>query len=247
MIALLCSVPAEADRLLANISSVESISLGSKTFFRGRLSGREIALCTGGMGKTNAAHAATLMIMQYAPRALIIFGIGGAYPGSGAGIGDIALASEEIYADEGVLIGDGFRPADFIGISLAKIGMLELHNHIPASSDLLGMLRDLLAPSYSVDKVHGYGPSVMTGRFVTVSTATGTDQRAAEIEEMYHPLCENMEGAAAAHVATMHGVPWAEIRSISNIVEDRDTSKWDIPRAAAAVQDAVMRIVEAIK
>ncbi len=40
-----------------------------------------------------------------------------------------------------------------------------------------------------------------------------------------------MEGAAAAQVAALHGIPWLEVRGISNIVEDRDLTKWDIPKA----------------
>jgi futalosine hydrolase len=86
---------------------------------------------------------------------------------------------------------------------------------------------------------------VHAGAFVTLSTCTGTAARARELEQRYHALCENMEGAAAAHVAEQHGIPWLEVRGISNIVEDRDLSKWDIPKAAAVVQDAVLRLLEA--
>jgi futalosine hydrolase len=80
---------------------------------------------------------------------------------------------------------------------------------------------------------------------VTLSTCTGTSARAGELELLYgDPLCENMEGAAAAQVAELHDVPWIELRGISNIVEDRDLKKWDIPRAATAVQEAVKLILE---
>jgi len=53
-----------------------------------------------------------------------------------------------------------------------------------------------------------------------------------------------MEGAAAAQVAGLHAIPWLEVRGISNIVEDRDMQKWDIPKAAEAGQKAVLRILE---
>jgi futalosine hydrolase len=56
-----------------------------------------------------------------------------------------------------------------------------------------------------------------------------------------------MEGAAAAQVAELHGVPWLEVRGISNIVEDRDLKKWDIPKAALAAQEAVRIILEGWK
>ena len=53
------------------------------------------------------------------------------------------------------------------------------------------------------------------------------------MEERWGAVCENMEGAAAAHVSLLYGVPFAEARGISNIVEDRDRSRWDINTACA--------------
>jgi futalosine hydrolase len=85
---------------------------------------------------------------------------------------------------------------------------------------------------------------IHTGRFVTLSTCTGTSARAGELEERYKALCENMEGAAAAQTAIIHGIPWLEVRGISNVVEDRDLKKWDIPRAVQTAQEAVQHIME---
>jgi nucleoside phosphorylase len=48
-----------------------------------------------------------------------------------------------------------------------------------------------------------------------------------------------MEGAAIAHVCSLSGVPVAEIRGISNIIEDRTAAplnKSDIVKAAENVQ-----------
>ncbi len=49
-----------------------------------------------------------------------------------------------------------------------------------------------------------------------------------------------MEGAAIAHVAYLHGVPVGEVRGISNIVTNRDTTTWRLQEAAAAAQEAVL-------
>ncbi len=238
MIALLCSVPLEAEALLASMNKEGPVDLGSLRFHRGTLSGREVVLCAGGMGKANAAHASTLLITRFSPAALITFGIGGAYPSSGARIGDLALASEEIAGDEGVLTTEGFQGAKFIGIPLVQTGLTQYHNHFPADKHLLDNARNTLPSSLPPGNIH-------TGKFVTLSTCTGTRSRALELEARYGALCENMEGSAAAQVAMLHDVPWLEVRGISNIVEDRDLKKWDIPRAAAAVQKAVHHILEA--
>jgi futalosine hydrolase len=239
MIALLCSVPAEADRLLASTVVMKRTTPGSKLLIEGTIGAQRIILCISGMGKVNAAHAATLMLERFDPEALVVFGIGGAYPSSGAGIGDLAIAKEEIAGDEGVLTPDGFKDTAYIGIPLVKTAASALYTTFPASEPLVQRsLQSLIAHRSS-----GQG-KILVGSFVTLSTCTGTAARAKELEERYHGLCENMEGAAVAQVGALHGVPWLEVRGISNIVEDRDLKKWDIPRAAEAVQRAVQHIVE---
>jgi futalosine hydrolase len=239
MIALLCSVQAEADRLLASTVVTKSTTLGSKLMIEGTIGPQRIILCTGGMGKVNAAHAATLMLVRFDPEAVIVFGIGGAYPSSGAGIGDLAIAKEEIAGDEGVLTREGFRDTRYIGIPLVKTAKSEVYSTYPASEPLLNSSLQ----SLGAYRKSGQG-KIHVGSFVTLSTCTGTTARARELDERYNALCENMEGAAVAQVAALHGIPWLEVRGISNIVEDRDLTKWDIPRASGAAQQAVQHIVE---
>jgi futalosine hydrolase len=237
MIALLCSVPAEAALLQKNIFVSGTSPFGAKSIIAGRIADQEIALCVGGMGKASAAHAATLLLTHFDPEALLIFGVGGAYPSSGAKVGDIALAKEEIAGDEGVLTLDGFKDTQYIGIPLLKTATSTIYTTYPASDRLLERSRKALASARRDNNVH-------VGPFVTLSTCTGTATRARELENRYHGLCENMEGAAAAHAALCHDVPWLEVRGISNIVEDRDLKKWNIPKAAEAAQSAVMHILQ---
>ncbi|MCK9420147.1 MAG: futalosine hydrolase [Nitrospirae bacterium] len=239
MIALLCSVQAEADILIASTIVIKRTTLGSKQLIEGTIGAERIILCISGMGKVNAAHTATLMLARFDPEALVVFGIGGAYPSSGARIGDLAIAKEEIAGDEGVLTRDGFKDTAYIGIPLLKTATSRFFSTYPASEPLVHRSLQSLGVhrNSSQGKIH-------VGSFITLSTCTGTTTRARELEERYHGLCENMEGAAVAHVAELHGVPWLEVRGISNIVEDRDLKKWDIPKAAGAVQQAVQCIVE---
>ncbi len=239
MIGLMCSTQAEAERLLAATVVIRSTTAGSKLLIEGTLYDRRVLVCVSGMGKVNAAHAATLLATQFKPEALLVFGIGGAYPSSGAQIGDIALAKEEIAGDEGVLTPDGFKDTEYIGIPLLKTAASVIYSTSPASEPLVQRSqRSLLAhQAAGRSKVH-------IGSFVTLSTCTGTVARAKELEQRYHGLCENMEGAAVAQVAELHGIPWLEVRGISNLVEDRDLKKWDIPRATQAAQQAVKHIVE---
>jgi futalosine hydrolase len=55
-----------------------------------------------------------------------------------------------------------------------------------------------------------------------------------------------MEGAAAAHVCALHDIPFLEVRGISNLVEDRDRSKWRITEAAEAAQTVALKLAESL-
>lgn len=239
-IGLIASVAFEAGDILENIKNAKKVREG---FFTGILFGKKIVLAISGIGKTNAAHTATLLVEKYAPALIINFGIGGAYPASGLKIGNIAIANKEIYGDEGVLVKDGFSDMRMTGIPLLKKGRKKYFNEFTLD-------RDSVKTAISASKLFTHHASritgVRSGSFVTVSTCTGTIKRALELEKRYQAICENMEGAAIAHICAMHDIPMIEIRGISNIVENRDTKKWDIKLAAGNCQKAVMVILNRV-
>jgi len=53
-----------------------------------------------------------------------------------------------------------------------------------------------------------------------------------------------MEGAAFFYACLLSGVPFHEVRSISNFVEERDKSKWDIPLALANLNNVLFEILK---
>jgi futalosine hydrolase len=183
------------------------------------------------MGKTNAAHAATRLILDYAPSFIINFGIGGAYPSSGLNTGDLAVATKEVYADEGIQFNNRFETLETIGIPLLKAAGKRYFNEFPLDNKLC---------KTAVDAGLRTGVNVKAGVFATVSTCTGTKERSAEISSRFGAVCENMEGAAIAHICCLYKIPCIEIRGISNIVEDRDVSKWEIKLAAENCQKALI-------
>lgn len=237
MIGLLCSVEAEAAALVRKLKDPRASLAGSRVFTEGTLAGRRVILCAAGMGKVNAAHGATLLITRFGAKVLVVFGIGGAYPGSGAKIGDIALATREIAGDEGVITPNGFKDTEYIGIPLATGSGFTCFNDFKPDPALLGNARKTLRRTIP-------DAGIFTGPFITLSACSGTDDRAALLERTHEPLCENMEGAACAQIAALHGIPWIEVRSISNIVENRDMKKWNIPLAAERIQEALERLLE---
>ncbi len=232
-IGLIAPTRAEADGFARKIATREKKVHDNLSFLVGKVAKTEVVFVVSGIGKTNAAHAASVLIRDYSPSAVVAFGIGGAYPGRGLNPGDIAVATTEIYADEGVLLRKGFRPLEEIGIPLLRIRKRQFFNEFPLDSNLAEAA--LLS-----SKRHANSAS---GPFTTVSQCSGTEERARYLSRKFKALCENMEGAAIAHVCMIYRVRCAEIRGISNIVEDRDLSQWKIEPAARTCQKALLDFI----
>ena len=235
-LALICSVPLECARLRDALGSREEVEIGRKAAWRGMLDGAPVVLFPAGMGKTNAAHGLTALLETHEVRGVVGFGVAGAYDGSGLRIGDVALASRAVYGDEGVEAPGGWISTEQIGIPLVERGGERAFNEMALDPTRVARAADALAAG---------GVHVRVGPFVTVSACSGTAARGAEVAARFGGICEGMEGAALAHVAAIYGVPFLELRAVSNLVEDRDLSRWRLADAAEAAQRAVRVLVAA--
>jgi futalosine hydrolase len=65
-----------------------------------------------------------------------------------------------------------------------------------------------------------------------------------ELHARFDALCESMEGAAAAQICALYGIPFLEVRGISNLVEDRNRAAWRLAEAAGAAHRVVLRLLE---
>jgi futalosine hydrolase len=237
LIGLISAVPFEGDLLAAKCGKGGRRQTANLVFHAG-IEGRTRFICAAsGIGKTNAAHAAVIMIEKYSPSMIVNFGIGGAYPSSGLEIGAIAVAEKEVHVDEGVFLKDGFHTLETMGIPTAMSGRRRYFNEFPADR-LLG--RKALKAASCV-------ANAASGRFATASSSSGTKKRGLEIERRFNVICENMEGAAVAQICCIRGIPFVEMRGISNMVEDRDTGKWDMKLAAERCQIALIYFLERLK
>jgi len=238
MIALLAAVPLETELLRRSLAPCEVRHSHGYDLYRSRIGERPLCLLHSGVGKASAAAAATALIIACRPALLIVFGCGGAYPGSGLEVGDLALATCEIYGDEGVQTPGGFLDLEALGFPLVDRGGQRLFNHFPVAAALLERAAPPLAQA-----AEAAGRRLAEGPFVTVSTCSGSGRAGAELVRRTGGICENMEGAAVAQVCALHGLPFLELRGISNLVEDRDLSRWDLKRGAEAAQRAILHLL----
>jgi futalosine hydrolase len=205
--ALIASTLFECREVVAAFRRKRTMRIAGLTFLSGQLDMHDhpcrVTLCISGIGKTNAARAATLLIARTRPSMIINFGIGGAYKEAGLSLGDIAIADTEHYGDEGLRTGTKFVSMEGLGLPLLMREQTVNYNSFP-----------LLVPERLAREAR-------VGSFVTVSSCTGTAAEGLRMEQQWGALCENMEGAAVAHVGAAHTTPVIELRAISNIIEDR--------------------------
>lgn len=223
------AVPFEASTILHRMSATTTHAPAITT---GMLMGKHIAHISSGPGMANAASAATVLMERYSPVMLVVLGIGGAFHGFGLTPGDVAAATTETFAELGAITPAGFLSATEIELSTLRRGR---KNHYE-TFELDRKLRKTAS-----GHVHAMGP------FLTVSTITGSLREAVKLQKRYpEAICENMEGAAAANVCARYGIPIMEIRGISNMVEDRDTDKWEKDLGARNCQNALIEIIGSI-
>ncbi len=233
MIALFSSMPFESNLILSCIKGARSREIAGKVVCYGKLGRSAAVLVHTGIGKVNAALSVTFIFENFPVSRVINIGVGGAYPGSGLNIGDVAIATREINADEGVFSSKGIKGMKEIGIPVVRTGGEKYFNEYPLHSPPL--------PPGVQKKKRDF--NIRSGRFTTVSAATGTQQRARQLEKAFRAVCENMEGAAIAQVCTIYNVPMSEMRGISNMTGVRDRRRWNLKLAAENCQEVALAAI----
>src|SRR4051812_40809626 len=79
------------------------------------VAGRSIAHIRTGVGSVNAAFTLTRFLSANAARAVVVCGVGGAYPGSDLAPGDVVCAESETYGDLGADSPTGFLDMRALG------------------------------------------------------------------------------------------------------------------------------------
>jgi futalosine hydrolase len=195
----------------------------------GRLAGRRAALVAGGIGKASAAGAVAAFAERLRPSACLMTGIAGAYVGAFVPVGAAACAASETDLDAGVAYAD--RTASLAEIPLARV---EAGPHGPARYETFPTdpaWREALASAC------GLAPQ----RFATSDAVSGDLDVAAARAHRSGAALESMEGAGAALACARLGLPFAELRGVSNVAGVRDKVAWDVPAAIAAASGALLR------
>ncbi len=178
-----------------------------------------------GVGPGHTALTITRFLSEHGPHLVILAGIGGAFHKSGLNIGEVCVATSETYGDLGRCTAHGIEPIEIEGE--------DINTFFDLSSCLKKYFPNLFFESIGIT----------CGPMVTVSCTSGTPERAGEIRERTGALCENMEGAAAAHATHFFDAPFMEIRGISNMAGEAERSRWDIAGALSELSQGVEKVL----
>jgi futalosine hydrolase len=173
------------------------------------IEGYNLSICITGVGGVATTYNLTRQLASKKYDLVIQAGIAGSYNYS-LSLGDIVLVDSEVFADLGAddngtfldVFSLGLVNADDSPFSSSKMYMSE-HKYIPQ-----------LIPAVSG---------------ITINTTTGSQNVVTAMKARHNPDIESMEGAAFFYTCIKEGIPFVQIRAISNYVEPRDKSKWNIP------------------
>jgi futalosine hydrolase len=188
-----------------------------------RIAGTEILPCITGIGPVAAALSIGAFLERH-PRAagIVNLGICGSFDPLRA-LGGICVATAEICPEYGARCADGSEePFSFQmlpDLSLDPVNRLDL------DPDAAARAMGLTLPGEWTR-----GPSV------TVAGVSADPARAAQLQTRHQPATENMEGFSLALGARLKGVPFLEVRTVSNPVGVRDKTKWNFRLALEALK-----------
>jgi adenosylhomocysteine nucleosidase len=241
-IGLICAIPQERVDLRAALEHERSLEIGGFGFDQGLLDDRPVVLAEAGIGKVNTAAVATLLVCRFDARALVFSGVAGGLDPD-LSIGDVVVAARAIQHDCGVIESERLHPY--------QAGHVPFFNPTPelgyaVEPDLLGRVRARLealelAPLSAAAGGEGRRPRLVYGTILAGDQFIHCEATRARLHREFQAQAVAMEGAALAQVAERLGVPWLEIRALSDLA-GKD-SRFDFARFVDEVAQSSAHIL----
>jgi adenosylhomocysteine nucleosidase len=217
-IGLICAIPQELSHLRDALAHDRAEEIAGFRFDHGTLDGHDVAVAEAGIGKVNTATVATLLATRFSARAIVFTGVAGGLDPALA-IGDVVVGKRAIQHDAGV-IEDGrlhpyqaghvpfFNPTDRFGYA-AQPQLLERVRE---------RLGDLVLPPLSREAGGPGRPAqLVLGTILAGDQFINCEATRERLHRDFDAQAVAMEGGALAQVAERFGLPWLEIRALSDL------------------------------
>jgi futalosine hydrolase len=177
-----------------------------------------------GVGILSTAHALSSFLARERPDLALQAGIAGSFhplfqPGT------VVVVKEEIIGDMGVWEEDRWK-------DIYDLRLEDPDKYPFTGRKLVNSFHSLIEKSQL--------PAVCG---ITVNEITTDHSRNRVISYPYHPVSESMEGAAFHYVCLQEGIPFLQIRAISNWVGDRDKSNWKLAESIEALNMSLIALI----
>ncbi len=228
MHAILCATPEEMDALRGVLhADLQPEIHGPTKVWRARFAGEAVVLAQAGIGKVNAAAAATLLLSMFGARTLTFSGVAGGLNPE-LGVGSVLLAERLAVHDYGIITAGAFTPTAY---GVIPVGAPVLSEPEPVEE----AVRAVLA------RVASAVAGRLDARLGGVVTADYFLNCAATRDELHARLgadAIDMESGAVAVVARAWGVPLYVIRTLSDLAGGDSHLTYDEMVEAAAGNSA---------
>ncbi|HEY0895381.1 MAG TPA: futalosine hydrolase, partial [Sphingobacteriaceae bacterium] len=181
-----------------------------------RVSGHQVTTLITGVGMVATAFRMGMHLSSGRYDLAINTGIAGAFDRN-LQIGAVFQVSEDCFAELGAEDGDEFLPIDKLGFGESRILPLTAQHPVPG------------------------WPSA---RAITVSRVHGNETTIYKTMSRLQPQIESMEGAAFFYACNQVKLPSVQLRAVSNYVERRNLSGWNIPLAVENLNAAIFTYLQ---
>ncbi|MGN6342380.1 MAG: futalosine hydrolase [Ginsengibacter sp.] len=177
-----------------------------------------------GIGSSATIYHLTKKLLTSHYDLVIQAGIAGMFAGKFT-LGAVVAVKEDAFADVGIEEKDELR-------TLFEYGFLD-KNEFPFSDG------KLVNPSVILEKI-----PLPAATAITVNMVSDNFVHNENFRQKYHADIESMEGAAFHYVCLQQKIRFLQVRSISNVVGERDKSRWAVDSAIRNLNNELIKIID---
>ncbi|WP_077327124.1 5'-methylthioadenosine/S-adenosylhomocysteine nucleosidase [Virgibacillus siamensis] len=227
-IGIIGAMDEEIEMLKEEMTEKEEATIANCLFIEGKLGDREIVLLKSGIGKVNAAMAATIMHERYAPSHIINTGSAGGFAES-LQVGDIVISTKVVHHD-----------VDCTEFDYA-------YGQVPGMPAVYAADEKLVIRT--AEAIQDLEIPYTEGMIATGDSFMSDPGRVAFVKNKFPTMIAGeMEAAAIAQVCYQYGTPFVIVRALSDIAGKDSAVSFDsfLETAAANAAKLIMKLVPAV-